>query len=97
MSSDERPDDEGRSDLSEDFQTQAGETDIVKTIVQSVSTAKNTDPDELPPLYHSLDAEALTDLWRSRSRSEEDNSLSISFVYSGCQVILSNDIITVKK
>lgn len=71
--------------------------DVVKDIVNSVATTKNTNPDELPPLYNSLDPDALTALWHSRSRPEETDSLAISFVYSGCQVVLSNDTITVKK
>jgi hypothetical protein len=97
MSSEEQPDDESGSTVSDNFQTQVEEANIVKTVVQSVAATKNVDPNGLPPLYDSLDPDALTSLWQSRSSTAGGDPLSISFIYSGCQVVLSNDTITVKK
>ena len=68
---------------------------VVVAIVESVATLTGDAITELPPLYETVDSEALTELVAtSRARNHH---VDVSFVYQGCHVTVSSrgDIVAV--
>ncbi|NGM69277.1 hypothetical protein G6M89_09705 [Natronolimnobius sp. AArcel1] len=65
------------------------ETDaVVVTIVTSVATIMDEAVDDMPPLYDTIDTEAVTELLAHGRHGR--NSTIISFFYHGCQVTISS-------
>ena len=58
-----------------------------RKIVNLVAICKNTEPLELPPLYDSIDPEALNALFSSNGFARHG---TVSFVYGGCEVTVEN-------
>lgn len=54
-------------------------------VIRRVSTAADSDPVELPPLYDAIDPDALDALVERMSDG------TVSFVYAGYEVIVEND------
>lgn len=69
------------------------ETDPVTAVVRTVAVATNRDPAALPPLYDTLDPEALRDLVTgSCDAGEADAGLhEVKFSYAQATVTLSAD------
>lgn len=63
-------------------------SDIVLGIVEHVADLTNKDVTELPPLYDSVNPDALTDLMASPGSS--DASIDVSFRYQDCRITVSN-------
>ncbi|SIR94045.1 HalOD1 output domain-containing protein [Natronorubrum thiooxidans] len=59
---------------------------IVVTIVEAVGTVTNCDPLTMPPLFETIDPEALADLMIST----RDTSIEVTFSYEGCRVTVSS-------
>lgn len=56
-------------------------------VVHAVAKATDTDPNELGPLYETIDPDALTDLLRtSDDDSRATSEITISFQYADCDV-----------
>ena len=68
---------------------------VVVAIVEAVATLTNESVTELPPLYETVDSEALTELVAS-SRAR-NRYVEVSFEYRGCHVTVSSrgDIVAV--
>lgn len=62
-------------------------TDAVVAIVEAVAAVTNRAPTAMPPLYETVDPEALADL----VTSARDRPVEVSFAYEGCQVSVSSD------
>lgn len=66
-----------------------GET-VTECIVDAVANAIEADPLSLPPLYETIDPEALDVLFRTESASPPLDGLVV-FVYAGCVVTVHAD------
>jgi hypothetical protein len=80
-----------RSDLDERRSTSA-------VVVEAVAEAKGVPPTDVrPPLHHSVDADALNDLFCAKRDASSGNS-SISFNYAGYEVtVQSGDEVVVRE
>ena len=69
--------------------------DVSSAVVLAVADATDTSPFELPPLYDSIDPDALDAVFQSgvdgRSRSE----ISVTFTMAGCTVTVDASAVTV--
>ena len=66
---------------------------ITGAVVDAVATADGTDPIELPPLYDSVDPDALDTLFE---RQREGIDLEITFSYAGYGIVVEDgDRVTV--
>lgn len=74
-----RPGDAGRPDH--------GDTEPSVRVVTAVAAAKGIDPRECPPLYRSVDPEALDGLLTGRAGT----SSRVSFEYAGYDVTVDSD------
>jgi len=61
------------------------ETTVSERVIEGVASATGTDEMELPPLYESVDTDALNEL------VESPGYVEISFVYAGQEVRIEND------
>lgn len=57
--------------------------------VMAVAAAAGVEPDALPPLYDTIDPDALDDLFRSPHAIRSD--VRVSFTYAGCDVVVAGD------
>lgn len=64
--------------------------DVSQSIVEAVAETENVSPLELPPLYGSIDPDALNRLFESPSAAAELR-LEVEFVYSGYRVTVSEE------
>ncbi|MFC6765447.1 HalOD1 output domain-containing protein [Natrinema soli] len=64
--------------------------DICVSILDSVAQKDDTDPLDLPPLYNSIDSDALGDLFATTT-DEAERSGRIEFRYAGYQVLVEFD------
>jgi hypothetical protein len=62
---------------------------LLSTVIETVSVATNTDPENLPQLYDVVDVEALEDLFAAGQTSER--RASVRFGYAGCTVTVRHD------
>lgn len=62
-----------------------GRLTIVDRIIQRVSTETNTDPLDLPPLYETIEPDALEACIRGMADGE------VSFTYAGTAVAVDSD------
>lgn len=66
---------------------------ITGAVVDAVAAVAEADPIELPPLYESIDPDALETLF---DRQREGTALEISFSYTGYEIVVEEgDRITV--
>lgn len=63
------------------------ETTVSTKVVQRVSTSTDQEVTELPPLYETIDPEALDSVFNSAVMDE--SSLEVRFMYSGYEVIIT--------
>lgn len=59
-------------------------------IVRRVAEVEGVEPDELPPLYESIDPDALATLLESSAET-----MTVEFSYLDYRVIVDNDAVTV--
>lgn len=62
-------------------------TTLVTEIVSSTAQHTGTDPLALPPLYESVDADALERLLNTTSKSD----VTVTFTYAGARLEVRND------
>lgn len=62
-------------------------------VVKSVAAVTNTDPMDLPPLYESVDTDALDSFVESDAGADagDDTNASLRFTFSGTVVTVSDD------
>ncbi|APW98724.1 hypothetical protein CHINAEXTREME_13440 [Halobiforma lacisalsi AJ5] len=66
----------------------ASDDSVVVAVVETVATVVDRDPLEMPPLFESVDTEALETLVRSPPR-DRDSRLEVTFSYLDCPVTVS--------
>ncbi|ELY46344.1 HalOD1 output domain-containing protein [Natronorubrum sulfidifaciens] len=59
---------------------------LVVTIVEAVGTVTNCDPLSMPPLFETINPEALADLLLST----RETAIEVTFAYEGCRVTASS-------
>ncbi|MFA9427421.1 HalOD1 output domain-containing protein [Natronorubrum sp. A-ect3] len=59
---------------------------LVVTIVEAVGTVTNCDPVSMPPLFETINPEALTNLLISTRETD----IEVTFEYEGCHVTASS-------
>ncbi|RZV05277.1 HalOD1 output domain-containing protein [Natrinema hispanicum] len=64
------------------------EDNISSKIVDCVAKREQTDPLKLPPLYDSVDPDALDDLFASGFQTGTDRSGRVEFQYNGYTVVV---------
>ena len=64
---------------------------ISQTVVLAVAEATGDDPMELPPLYDTIDPDALNKLFGDRIDGAERLGGSFEFSYAGCEVTVRAD------
>ncbi len=65
---------------------------VIHTIATSVLKATGKNPTEIPPLYNSIDVDALADLFGPQSTdSHHFPSDTVNFQYEGCDVTVFAD------
>lgn len=62
-------------------------TDVVQAVVETVANKESTDPENLPPLYYSIDPDALQDLVSRK----DDQFEKITFRYYGHVIAVDSD------
>ena len=67
--------------------------DITEAIVSAVADQKGIPEEELPPLYESINADALEDLFEHPTATD-DSKLVVEFRHAGCEISIqdSDDI-----
>lgn len=63
----------------------AAEETVTATIVKAVAEETGRDPFELPPLYETVDTDALNQL-ANQSSADHDSDLTVTFAVAGCMV-----------
>lgn len=65
------------------------------TVIMTVADAMGVEPDALPPLYDTVEPDALDDIFLSAKRAARD--VLVAFSFNGCEVTVeSNGVITVE-
>ena len=64
---------------------------VSQTVVLAVAEATDEDPMELPPLYDTIDPDALNKLFGDRVDGAERLGGSFEFAYAGCDVTVRAD------
>lgn len=68
---------------------------VPEAVVYCVSALENQPPVSLPPLYRTVDTDALTAIWSDTDETLQ-NEVRVSFQYSDSQVTVENgEVITV--
>ena len=68
------------------FDTDEGADAVVVTVVETVAIVTGREVTDMPPLFATIDAEALTTL----VTSSRDQRLEVTFSYEGCRVTVSS-------
>lgn len=68
------------------FDADEGADAVVVTVVETVATVTDREVTAMPPLFATIDAEALTAL----VTSARDQHLEVTFSYEGCRVTVSS-------
>lgn len=63
-----------------------GSQAISTAIVLAVSSALDTEPVELPPLYSAIDPEPLNAIWESYGARDQPFDIGLSLTFAGCEV-----------
>ena len=61
-----------------------------EAVVSSVSFVTDRDPLDLPPLYSAIDPDALDALLSPIGHQTPDRSLTVSFEYAGCWIVIQD-------
>lgn len=67
----------------------AGES-VSRAVVRAVSAVKGCEPSELGPLSHSVEPDALDELFTAREDGTPRTGGRISFIYSDCRISVDN-------
>lgn len=70
-------------------------TDVSSTVVMAVADATDTSPFELPPLYDSIDPDALDELFQSSGDGRSRSGIHVTFTMAGCTVTVADGAVTV--
>jgi hypothetical protein len=70
---------------------EADESDLVMTIIESVSKLKGVDPKQLTPLVEAINPDALGRLFADSLDGESRDGGYVTFPYAGCQVTVHAD------
>ncbi|WP_458204795.1 HalOD1 output domain-containing protein [Haladaptatus sp. NG-SE-30] len=62
---------------------------VAETVIETISEVSGTDPTEIPPLYESIDPDALDDLF-DRS-SPESVPIRVRFQHDGYEVVVERE------
>lgn len=65
--------------------TSEPESTPATTVISAVAEVTDSDPIELPPLYHTIETDALNRLFLSK---RSDPEIQVSFQYEGCEVTI---------
>lgn len=60
---------------------------ILESITKSIADKLNTEPLDLPPLFQSIDPEALEDLITSSGAT----TMQVTFLYAGCKITVTGN------
>lgn len=66
----------------------SGNSAVSQRVVAAVADARDVDPLELPPLYDTIDSDALDQLF---ARGSEKGPGRVIFVMAGCEVMVHSD------
>lgn len=76
------------------YRLTAGEDRLTERVSTKVITAvadhTDTDPTELPPLFHVIDPDALDQLFQSKLTSAESITGQVTFTMAGCEVVVDS-------
>lgn len=64
---------------------------ISYTVVMALAAVRGTDPTELPPLYDSIDVDALDELFAPSPADDADGDGSITFTHADHEVVIYAD------
>ena len=67
-----------------------GESPPSIAVIRKVATLEGVDPTELPPLYDSIDPEALDSLLEKRADHSTDEAVSIEFTYGEYSIVVDS-------
>lgn len=65
------------------------EETISQTIVSAVARVVDSEPESLDPLYHTIDSEALNDLFDGNQRTDRRSPERVEFTYCDCEVVVT--------
>lgn len=72
--------------------TEFSTDDVIFALISAIGNHLDTDPNNLPPLYYTIDPEALVSILRLNSGDIPHTATSsMSFVYEGLHITLCND------
>lgn len=67
------------------------QTSVTESVVTAVADAEDTNPVELPPLYHTIDTDALDAMFAPQRGFRADSTRELSFHYSNSVVTIDGD------
>lgn len=68
-----------------------GQSSVAESVVRAVAAAEDTSPVALPPLHHSIDADALDRLFVDDAGSDPGSTVELCFHYSNSVVTVDGD------
>lgn len=71
------------------------EESITHAVVEAVATASDTEMEEMPPLYYSVETEALDRLLLPRINGTPRTNVTVQFTYCGTDVTVNEKTIVV--
>ena len=82
--------------INQAYYDRSGSQELVTSLVLAVAEAKNVDPldhDAMPPLYESVDAQALEETFFGPSGKDTDREQAgaVTFMYEGLKIALRED------
>jgi hypothetical protein len=69
---------------------------ISHTVVRTVAAATDTSLEELPPLYRSIDTDALDELVTPRRNGSARSMVTVEFEYENSDVIVDGETVEVR-
>lgn len=66
------------------------------TVVETVAAATGMTMEELPPLYQSIDTDALDEMVAPRRRGSARSTVTVEFEYQGNEVIVDGNTVEVR-
>ena len=67
-----------------------GEQGVAVAVIEAVAAAAGRDPTELPPLYETVDPDALDSLFAHRRQRSAPDECRFAFAYAGYDVVVSD-------
>ena len=61
---------------------------VTEGVVTAVAVATNTEIQQMPPLYETINADALNELFAERYNGEMRTTGQVRFTYCGCEVVV---------